>query len=557
MIKKLIIFVILFLVCTPAFAEDIDTAWVRRYDGPAGYTDEAFAIALDGSGNVYVTGYSFESETDFDYATVKYYPNGDTAWVRRYNGPENSTDRASAIAVDNFGNAYVTGVTDYEGISGTSANYATIKYSADGCVTWVKTYNGQGNSTDQASAIAVDSSGNVYVTGESHSEGGGNYDYATIGYYPSGDTAWVRRYNGLADSVDCALAIVLDDSNNIYVTGFTTVWVWGGDYTTIKYYPNGDTGWVRRYNGPGYWHDKARAIAADASGNIFVTGESYGGSETDYDYATIKYYPNGDTAWVRRYNGPGNSYDGARAIAADASGNVYVTGESYGGSGTDYDYATIMYYPNGDTAWVRRYSGPGNYPDVAYGVAVDSSGNVYVTGFSRGAGTWDDYVTIKYYANGDTAWTRRYNGPGNGGDDSRAIVIDNSGNVYVTGSSVGSGTGFDYATIKYAQNTSVQDETGNGEKPSEYSLSPNYPNPFNQTTKIELSLARSGFVSLKIYDILGRNVRTLISEHLCSGYKYVLWDGKDDFGNEVASGMYFYKLEVGDFTEVKKMVLLK
>lgn len=95
------------------------------------------------------------------------------------------------------------------------------------------------------------------------------------------------------------------------------------------------------------------------------------------------------------------------------------------------------------------------------------------------------------------------------------------------------------------------------EKPSEFALSQNYPNPFNQSTKIEFSLAKSGFVSLNIYDILGRKVRTLVSERLSSGYKSVIWDGKNDDGNDVASGVYFYQLRVGDFSEPKKMVLLK
>jgi hypothetical protein len=104
--------------------------------------------------------------------------------------------------------------------------------------------------------------------------------------------------------------------------------------------------------------------------------------------------------------------------------------------------------------------------------------------------------------------------------------------------------------------TDVKDE-GIDQLPKLYSLSQNYPNPFNQTTKIEFTLAKSGFVSLNIYDILGRKVRTLVSEYLSFGYKSVLWDGKNDSGKDVASGIYFYHMKIGDFAETKKLVLLK
>lgn len=158
-----------------------------------------------------------------------------------------------------------------------------------------------------------------------------------------------------------------------------------------------------------------------------------------------------DTAWVRRYNGPGHGSDGAGPIAVDHSGNVYVTGHSVG-SETGADYATIKYYPNGDTAWVRRYNGPGDEDDFACAITVDDSGNVYVTGRSDGIETETDYATIKYYPNGDTAWVMRYNGSADSTDRAQAIAIDDSGNVYVTSRSFGSGTYYDYATIKYWPN---------------------------------------------------------------------------------------------------------
>ena len=415
--KKILMLLVFVFWAVPCFAQ-VDTAWVRRYNGPGNGDDYARSIAVDGSGNVYVTGGSEGSGTGDDYATIKYYPNGDTAWVRRYNGPENDEDVANAIAVDGSGNVYVTG---YIMSSSFDDDYATIKYYPDGDTAWVRRYNGPDNWYDYAYAIAVDGSGNVYVTGRSY------FAYATIKYYPDGDTAWVRRYNGEAS------AITVDGSGNVYVTGQSE---WSGttsmDYVTIKYYPDGDTAWVRIYNGPGNDYDRAYAIAVDGSGNVCVTGESYG-SGTSRDYATIKYYPDGDTAWVRRYNGPDNGDDWGQGIAVDGSGNVYVTGGSWG-SGTSIDYATIKYYANGDTAWLRRYNGPTNYYDVASAIAIDGSGSVYITGYSG---------TIKYDANGNQMWV----GPWGEID----IAVDDSGNVYITGTSGGSGTYWDYATIKYIQ----------------------------------------------------------------------------------------------------------
>jgi uncharacterized delta-60 repeat protein len=559
MFKRLILLVVILLavlqiawfgVSMPAFAESVDTAWVRMYNGPGTDYDEAYVITVDDSGNVFVAGYSYYSATSEDYVTIKYFPDGDTAWVRTYNGPGNGDDEVNAIAVDDSGNVYVTG---YSTGSATEYDYATIKYLPNGDTAWVRRYNGPGNDRDQANAIAVDDSGYVYVTGRSDGSGT-NGDYATIKYYPSGDTVWIRRYSEAGNSYDLAYSITVDNSSHVYVTGTTYNSVTLNDYTTIKYYPNGDTAWVRVYNDPANGSDIAKAIALDHANNVYVSGNSSG---TENGYVTIKYYPDGDTAWIRRYNGSGSEHDIVYAIAVDDSNRLYVTGYSYD-SGTLADYVTIKYYSNGDTAWLRTYNGPGNSNDYANAIAIDDSNNVYVTGYSYNSGTSDDYTTIKYYPNGDTAWVRTYNGPGNDYDQAYDIAVDGSGSVYVIGYSVGDGTGEDFATIKYVQKTSdVEEETERSEKPYEFDLSQNYPNPFNPTTKIEFTLSKSGFVTLQIYDIVGKKVRTLVSENLSSGYKSVIWDGKNEEGKEVASGIYFYQLKMGDFSEPKKMLLLK
>ena len=431
MIKKFLILVSLVLISIPAFAQEVDTVWVRRYNGPGNSEDKAYALAVDGSGNVYVTGYSVGSGTNDDYATIKYYPDGDTAWVRRYDGPISFDDRAYAIAVDGSGNVYVTGFS-----TETLEDYLTIKYYSNGDIAWMKRYDGTGNGEDKARAIAVDGSGNVYVTG--YSEGSGtDWDYATIKYYSNGDIAWVKRYNGTGNGEDEARAIAVDGSGNVYVTGRSARSGASEDYATIKYYPDGDTAWVRSYVG-----DDTRAIAVDGSGNVCVTGEG----NAYNDMLTIKHYPNGDTAWVREYDGPENRSDRATDLAVDESRNVYVTGHSYhthGGETTE-DYLTIKYYPNGDTAWARRYNGPANDYDYAEAIAVDGCGNVYVTGGSKGDWYWE-YATIRYDANGNTIWTKR----DVSGSWAQDIVVDGSGYVYVTGY-----VGTDFATIKYWQNTS-------------------------------------------------------------------------------------------------------
>src|SRR5574341_321829 len=312
---------------------------------------------------------------------------------------------------------------------------------------WVRVHNGLGNGYDEAKALAVDDSGNVYVTGRSLGSIGLD-NFCTLKYNSWGDSLWDRSYNGLGNDIDVATSIAVDNSGNVYVTGYT----WNGgsdDYTTIKYSALGDTLWVRNYNGPGNGVDQANALTVDNNGNVYITGTSRGFGGTARDYATIKYSAIGDTLWIRRYDGPAGGQDDASfAIALDDSGNVYVTGFSRG-VGSARDFTTIKYNSIGDTLWLRRYDGPGNGNDVAVAIKVDNLENTYITGYSTGVGTGFDFATIKRNSIGDTLWIRRYNGPGFGDDSAKALVVDSSGNIYVTGSSVGSGSGYDYTTIKY------------------------------------------------------------------------------------------------------------
>jgi hypothetical protein len=423
---------------------------VATYDGPAHNSDGATAIAIDESGRVYVTGHSYGSGGLYcDYATVKYDSDGNQVWVVRYDGDANKSDGAAAVAVDDAYNVYVTGWS--EGNS-TSFDYATIKYDPNGVRIWTARYNGLANGYDEATAIVVDDSCNVYVTGYAYWSAGAGYDYITVKYDPNGTQLWRARYNGPGSGWDEAHALALDDACNVYVTGFSyggssTSW----DYTTIKYEPNGTQLWASRYNGPGNGPDAGFAVVVDDSCNVYVTGYAYGFGANYYDYATIKYDTDGNEVWVSLYNGPGNNYDEACDIALDGCGGVYVTGRSWG-AGSDFDYATVKYDGEGNDVWVARYDGAAHGHDEPAALAIRDPNCIYVTGYSEGSTSSGDYATVKYNADGNEVWVGRYNGPANERDDAYAIALDPLGNLYVAGCSDSLGPNRDYVTIGYDYN---------------------------------------------------------------------------------------------------------
>lgn len=158
-----------------------------------------------------------------------------------------------------------------------------------------------------------------------------------------------------------------------------------------------------------------------------------------------------------------------------------MTGYSYG-FGTNGEYATIKYNSIGDSVWVRRLHGIGNSYGFVSELALDDSGNVYVTGSCTDNGAVYDYMTIKYNSLGDSVWIKRFNGTGNSYDNPSSVLLDNSGNVNVTGKSIGIGSYYDYATIKYSLLIGITQIFF--VVPDQFTLNQNYPNPFNPTTNL-------------------------------------------------------------------------
>ena len=125
----------------------------------------------------------------------------------------------------------------------------------------------------------------------------------------------------------------------------------------------------------------------------------------------------------KHYNGPANGYDAGQAIAVDANGNAYVTGNHT--TATGLDCATLKYSTDGDLLWTGSYDGPDNGGDVLISIALDDLANVYVSGFVASGGA-SDFVTINYDTTGVEQWVQLYNGPGNSYDGTYVIAVDNN-----------------------------------------------------------------------------------------------------------------------------------
>ncbi|MCI0597254.1 MAG: SBBP repeat-containing protein, partial [candidate division Zixibacteria bacterium] len=331
-------------------------------------------------------------------------------------------------------------VTGYSAGEGSGFDFLTVKYGPQGNIIWSRRFNGPGNGDDFAAGLVIDSAGYIYVTGQSYTGSATGFDIALLKYSPVGQLLWQRTYGAMGSGAEEARGIALDSSGNIYITGTSQ-----NDFVTLKFLSNGDTAWVRRFGGSGV--DEPVGLALDASGSIYIAGTLYlGGSAADF--ALVKYTVNGDSLWSQSYDGPDNLADEAVALAAGSQNQVYLSGSS-AGQGSGRDFAVAAFDSSGNFLWDFRYNGPGNSADLPLSLAGDDSGYVYVSGQSMGTGSGPDFAAIRLSPNGDTSWCRRYNGPANGADAASAVVIDKSGRIYVGGPSVQDGTDYDFIALRY------------------------------------------------------------------------------------------------------------
>jgi hypothetical protein len=476
------------LLATIAYNRAGVPLWTNEYRG-SGILQDAKAVALDSSGNAFVGGY-FSHEGSFDYVTIAYSSEGVALWTNLLHGSayydhtRTELDPRMGIAVSQEGKVCVTGYTSNDGQAHDSV---VVAYGIGGQSSWTNLYNAPANGRDEATAMAVNCNGEIFVTGASVGR------FTTIAYSSTGNPKWTNSYGAARTGPDDFYSdpepMIAVSADRVFVTGASSLYSSLSDLVTIAYTSGGAPLWTNFFNGHGNEQDDVAGLAADSRGNVFVAGSTYSfrtneqGRYYDPDYVTIAYSGSGTPLWTNYYNGftsEYNAWDYATGISVDSDESIIVSGTSSG------SFATVKYSNNGVPLWTNRHDGvengyhkmivnktgnvilSGDGPIVSLSkegillwtnvcdapttsLAADEVGNVFVAGPSYRNETSLDYAVFAFSQNGIPLWTNRYNGPTNSVDYPAAITIDSGGTVVVTGSSIGSAGYTDYVTIWYSR----------------------------------------------------------------------------------------------------------
>ena len=478
-------------------------------------------------------------------------------WVRNYP----ITGRAAAI--DSSGYVYFVGEQ-------TGGTQKILKYDSLGILLWAKNFNVITGSNYLG--IAAYKSKYLYITysNQNHSFGLSKFD-------TSGTLLWTRSISGYYYEPYC---MTLDTSGNIYVAG--EIGYYASNSFTVKYNPAGDTLWSAIYypstNGGSYI---ARSISVDNQRNVYITGgEIY---QSIWSYTTLKYDSLGNRKWVSKYFSPYSPYStaGGVSVKADNKGNCYVTGYityTIVNGIAKYSPATIKYGPNGDSIWTRLFLLLDTIDfSRANDLVFDENDNVFIP----------CNYTIKYDKNGNQLWYAN-----NNQFMSKAVMFEN--NIYVSGGDYGGPMqnsriiGYNqyngsqifnqqYSTyiyptslltfggalysaisandsailIKYSSNAiHINSDESNIKK---FKLNQNFPNPFNSTTTIKYTINKNSDIKIKVFDINGREVKSIISNKKSPGDYKVKFEGSG-----LSSGIYFYSLFADDILiDTRKLIIIK
>ena len=468
----------------------------------------------------------------------------DSLWASRYGGSLNES--ANAITRLSSGDFVLCGSTFSYGAG--EHDVYVVKTDSVGLTRWQETYGGTG--TEYGFDLQQTSDGGFIIVGSTTSSGAGGRDVYLVKTDSGGAEQWTRTIGGANNDEGRSIRELYD--HGFIICGTTASFGVGTDIYVIRTDSLGDTLWTKTYGGAA---GESGAAIRETSDSGFIMIGNTGSYGTGYSsmYA-VRTDSIGDTLWTATYGNDRADLGATVEIAFDDGfifgGTTVEDGENY------YDAFVVKTDSLGVLEWDSAYGGA--YEDRVYAIQPTPDGGYIVGGMSEGGGSRKmDVLLLKIDGGGTTEWSRTYGG--SEADYCLAVILDNQNDYFAAGysySATGGGSDAFLLKVQRAGATAVDDD--NSLIPDRLViLGQNYPNPFNLSTTIEFTMQRSGTYSLMIFNILGQIVRSWDETPAYPGTHSVEWDGRNDNGEVIASGVYFYRFQAGEFAETKKMVLLK
>lgn len=517
-------------------AQPPDSLWSQTYGGNG--ADECYSVQQTSDGGYVLAGYtqSFGAGSA-DFWLVKTDTHGDSLWSRTFGG--GSYDLCRSVQQTSDGGYIMAGGTRSFGAG--DCDFWLVKTNANGDSLWSRAFGG---AADDACYSAQQTSDSGYVlAGITRSFGMGRADFWLVKTDANGDILWTAALGGI-DWEECHAVQQTSDggyilAGHVYLSGTDRF-----SYLLMKMDANGDSLWSRTYGGSG--DEWCLSVQQTSDGGYITAGytESFGAG--DYDFWLVKTDVDGDSLWSRTFGG---SNDDECSSVQQTSDGGYILGGATGSFGADsWDLWLVKTDDDGDSLWSRSFGG--SYPDWCSSVQQTSDGGYILVGstLSFGAGEGDFWL-VKTDANGDSLWSRTFGG--NDYDGCYSVQETSDGGYILAGETRSFGAGsYDFWLVKTGPEDAADPISVS--MPAQYGLRPNYPNPFNPATQIAYDISKTSNVTLTVFDLLGREVATLVDGVQAAGTHSVTFDG-----THLPSGIYFYRLQAGDFVAARKMVLLK
>ena len=469
----------------------------------------------------------------------------DTMWIKTFGHSGDDVGKSIKQTTDN-GFMIAGTLRDSED------NYAVylVKTDAVGDTTWTRKIGGDADSSSSNGwSVLQTTDGGYVVVGGTRSEvhSLNDYDLYIVKTNQNGDVQWKKAYGNLLSDIGSCI-YQADDGGFIIVGTHQLINHNSTDIWLIKTDSNGDTLWTKTFGGD--QSDIGNAVVQSDDGGYIIAANTYSFGAGGRDILLIKTNANGDSLWAKTFGD--SDQDAAYDIQKTLDDNFIVAGSitNPGQSAYSNDYL-IKINSDGDTLWTKTYSSESDFWAVGNSVYATSDGGYVICGTTYWANSdKTDIYIIKTDINGNKEWSKSSNILGY--DEGYTIVQTSDEGYAVLGFYTPTGTVLsDIIFIKYSPVTTAVNEKFNNSN-SGFALNQNYPNPFNPSTKIRFTVPAKSYTSLKIYDVLGNEVGTLVDEYKPAGNYNVDFDASN-----LSSGVYFYTLRVGNFIESKKMLLLK